>query len=132
MPASLRLPDGSLLVATRCCGDGRGGRRPTRQWMDVYHTADEGRTFTRVSRPVDEASNAHGNPPTLTLLADRSGVVLAYGHRERPYGIRYKVGSLALSLSLSLSLPLSLSLSLSLTVSLTRWARSTANAGVTR
>ena len=94
MPASLRLPDGSLLVATRCCGDGRGGRHPTRQWTDIYHTVDEGRSFAHISRPIDEASKAHGNPPTLTLLPDQSGIVLAYGHREPPYGIRYKVGSL--------------------------------------
>jgi hypothetical protein len=32
MPASLQIPGGPLLVATRCCGDGKGGRSPTRQW----------------------------------------------------------------------------------------------------
>ena len=62
MPASLQIPGGPLLVATRCCGDGKGGRQPTRQWIDIYRSDNEGRSFRHVARPVDQASRAHGEP----------------------------------------------------------------------
>ena len=62
MPASLQIPGGPLLVATRCCGDGKGGRQPTRQWINIYRSDDEGRSFRHVARPVDQASRAHGEP----------------------------------------------------------------------
>ena len=93
MPASLLLPDGSLLVATRCCGDGHGGRSPTRQWIDIYRSKDEGRSFQHIARPIDQASRAHGNPPTLSLLPDGT-ICMVYGYREQPYGLRYVLSDL--------------------------------------
>lgn len=84
MPASVRLPDGRLLAALRCREDlhaMEGGN-----WIDLYESTDDGATWRYVSRPVVDTGRG-GNPPTLSLLPD-GRLVICYGYRRPPYGIR--------------------------------------------
>lgn len=87
MPASLRLSDGGILVAVRCTE--RGEFTASKHWIDTYLSEDDGLTWTHVGRPVP-ASGQGGNPPTLTLLKD-GRIVLTYGYRAEPYGIRARI-----------------------------------------
>ena len=85
MPASLRLPDGGLLVARRC-GEPVGGGRPWRHWIDLYRSDDEGASWRYLSLPAPNAG-INGNPPTLHRLPD-GRCCLIHGCRDQPYGIR--------------------------------------------
>lgn len=85
MPASLRLPDGGILVARRC-GEPVGGDRPWRHWIDLYRSDDEGASWRFTSTPVPNAG-INGNPPTLNRLPD-GRLCLVHGFRDKPYGIR--------------------------------------------
>jgi hypothetical protein len=73
MPSSVRLDDGTILTAVRY-----------RPFIDLYASGDDGKTWERVGRPVPETG---GNPPCLLQLRD-GRLVLTYGYREEPYGIR--------------------------------------------
>ncbi len=84
MPASLRLPNGELLVALRR-GRAVGGNQPWRHWIDLYRSTDEGRTWQLGSTPV-ASTGINGNPPTLHALPD-GRLVMTYGHRDEPRGI---------------------------------------------
>lgn len=89
MPASLRLDEKRILAAVRCCG-----RQPfveAQHWVDVYLSEDDGLTWTHIAQPVP-ASGMGGNPPTLTHLDD-GRIVLVYGYRAEPYGIRALISS---------------------------------------
>ena len=89
MPASLRLDEQRLLVAVRCSG--RGEFTETKHWIDAYLSNDDGLTWAHVGQPVP-ASGMGGNPPTLTQLPD-GRIVLTYGYRAAPFGIRAKVSA---------------------------------------
>lgn len=101
MPASVILPSGSILTATRSTGPadlemvsgatGGGGNTPGRAaWVDLWRSDDEGESFEKVCTPV--APSRSGNPPTLTLLPD-GRLVLVVGWRLPPYGIRALVSA---------------------------------------
>lgn len=79
MPSSLRSADGTILCARRCSGGGV-------HWIDLYASADQGQTWRPVATPVPDAG-AGGNPPALVGLAD-GRLVLVYGSRAEPYGLR--------------------------------------------
>lgn len=84
MPASVRLPDGDLLVALRC-GEPVSGDAPWRHWIDLYRSADVGQTWSPVNwNPPSTGIN--GNPPTLNCLPD-GRLCLTYGYRDAPQGI---------------------------------------------
>jgi hypothetical protein len=87
MPASLRLDDKRILVAVRCSD--KGVFTEVMHWIDTYMTQDNGLTWSLVGQPVP-ASGMGGNPPTLTRLAD-GRIVLVYGYRAAPFGIRAKI-----------------------------------------
>ena len=80
MPASARLRDGTILTLLRRNDGGKQG------WIDAYTSNDEGRTWMFAGRPVSDTGNM-GNPPALTQLHDDT-LVLTYGLRSRPFGIR--------------------------------------------
>lgn len=83
MPASLRLPGGEILTFVRCAGP----RAPERRaWIELYRSADEGRTWELLGRPAPNVGH-NGNPPTVTRLAS-GRLVLVYGYRDAPYGLR--------------------------------------------
>lgn len=78
MPATVRLPSGTLLSAVRC-----------RNFIDLYQSTDDAKTWTHVGRPAPETG---GNPPTLTLLKD-GRLALTYGYRLQPFGLRARISS---------------------------------------
>ena len=86
MPASLRLPGGDILSFIRCSGVIDGTRRG---WIEQYGSTDEGKSWTLVGRPVPHVGY-NGNPPTITRLED-GRLVLVYGYRDAPYGLRAKM-----------------------------------------
>lgn len=88
MPASVRLGDGQLRTAVRR-SEGTGAERHS--WIDMYGSDDAGATWRALSRPVDDAGRG-GNPPTLTTLPD-GRLVLTYGYRAEPFGIRARVSA---------------------------------------
>lgn len=89
MPASLRLPGGHILTFVRCSGPWQAPQRTA--WIDLYRSADEGKSWSYAGRPVPVVGY-NGNPPTINRLAD-GRLVLVYGYRNVPYGLRAKVSS---------------------------------------
>lgn len=87
MPASVRMTDSHLLVATRDRRTSDG--HPGENWIDLYHSTDLGASWTYMNRPVAETGDG-GNPATLTKLAD-GRLCLTYGYRNPPFGIRAKL-----------------------------------------
>lgn len=89
MPASVRLSDTGILVATR---ERRTGEdNVSANWIDLYRSSDNGATWTYVSRPVADTGHG-GNPPTLTRLHD-GRLCMTYAYRNAPYGMRAKLSS---------------------------------------
>lgn len=73
------LPDGRMLVALRCQIDARNA------WPELFASEDGGRSWRFVSRPSD-----WGGPTTLNLLPD-GRLLVVYGYRVHPYGMRARV-----------------------------------------
>jgi len=76
MPAVCRLKDGSITVALR--------RRMLDKdvcWVDAYGSADNGKTWSFLSR-VGETGEGNGNPPAIVALND-GRIACAYGDRTR-------------------------------------------------
>jgi hypothetical protein len=73
------LPDGRILAVLRCQIDARNA------WPEVFQSVDGGHSWQFVVRPAD-----WGGPSHLTLLDD-GRLLLVYGYRVRPYGIRARV-----------------------------------------
>ncbi|HYO84423.1 MAG TPA: sialidase family protein [Bryobacteraceae bacterium] len=76
MPSSVRLGPSTILTAVRY-----------RKFIDLFRSTDDGQTWENAGRPAAETG---GNPPSLTRLKDRR-LVLTYGYRQQPYGIRARV-----------------------------------------
>jgi hypothetical protein len=77
MPSSVRLSPTSIVTAVRA-----------RRWIDLYRSDDNGQTWRHVGRPVPDTGR--GNPPSLVKTKDNR-LVLTYGYRAEPYGIRARV-----------------------------------------
>ena len=77
MPSSVRLSAHDILTAVRY-----------RQWIDLYRTNDNGLTWQYAGRPAPGIDN----PPSLVHLRD-GRLVLTYGRREAPFGIRARVSA---------------------------------------
>jgi Neuraminidase (sialidase) len=77
MPSSVRLSPQTIITAVRY-----------RQWIDLYRTDDNGLTWQYVGRPAPRVEN----PPSLVHLKD-GRLVLTYGRREAPFGIRARVSA---------------------------------------
>lgn len=76
-PRGVMLPDGRILCTLRSQRDPRGV-----MWTEVYASDDGGRTWSFLSRVND-----FGAPGSLVVLAD-GRLVVVYGYRIKPYGIR--------------------------------------------
>ncbi len=76
MPSSVRLSATSILTLVRY-----------RNWIDSYRSDDNGVTWRKVNRVVEGIG---GNPPMLVKLRD-GRLVVTYGFRKPPYGIRARV-----------------------------------------
>jgi photosystem II stability/assembly factor-like uncharacterized protein len=83
MPATVRLSDTTLVTTIR--------RREGREhWIDVYRSTDDGQTWHLLKERMTSTGGSVGNPPSLTRLPD-GRLVVAYGYRSDPYGIRARI-----------------------------------------
>ena len=76
MPAPARISPSKTVVAVR-------RKSATNNWIDCYHTTDNGRSWSFLSKVDDtEVGNQHnGNPPGLILMAD-GRLCCVYGNRS--------------------------------------------------
>jgi hypothetical protein len=58
-----------------------------REWIDVYRSNDNGESWNFVNQATLETG---GNPPSMVLLLD-GRIVVTYGYRKEPYGIRARI-----------------------------------------
>ena len=77
MPSTVRLSPTELFTAVRL-----------QKSIDTYRSVDNGSTWKFVGRPVPDTGR--GNPPDLLRLQD-GRLVLVYGYRAEPYGIRARI-----------------------------------------
>jgi hypothetical protein len=75
MPSSVRLSEKTILVARRRVAG-----------IDLYRSDDGGATWRFFAKPVDD-TGSNGNPPDMLALQD-GRLVLVYGYRSPPYGVR--------------------------------------------
>jgi hypothetical protein len=85
MPASTTLSSGTILTMTR--GMGTGGDKGR---IEAFASDDQGRTWTPRGCIVDD-TGSNGNPPALGRIDDM--LLLVYGYRDAPFGIRMRVSS---------------------------------------
>ena len=78
-PAGVRCSDTKLICAIRRYERGRD-----EAVIKVYSSTDNGESFQFLSDAVDPGGS--GNPPAMIRIKD-GRLVIAYGHREEPYGI---------------------------------------------
>ncbi len=79
MPSTVRLSAKTLLTALR---------HP--QWIELYRSDDDAATWRFVGKPVGDTGAHNGNPPCLVKLRD-GRLVITYGYRSAPYGIRARI-----------------------------------------
>ncbi len=79
MPSTIRLSASSLFTTVRF-----------RRWIEAYRSDDNGTTWSHVARAVPDTGR--GNPPSLVKLKD-GRLVVTYGYRAEPYGIRARISS---------------------------------------
>lgn len=93
MPATVRTPGGELLTALRRRVDEGPPEAPQQNWIDLYASGDDGRTWAFRSKVADTAAGWHnGNPPALARLPD-GRLCAAYGCRAEPYGMRARLSA---------------------------------------
>ncbi|MEO6235677.1 MAG: sialidase family protein, partial [Vicinamibacterales bacterium] len=79
MPSSVRLSPTSILTLVR-----------QRKWIESYRSDDNGASWVHVTRTVPDTGR--GNPPSLVKLRD-GRLVVTFGYRAEPYGIRARISS---------------------------------------
>jgi hypothetical protein len=86
MPATVALGGNGYFSMIRRAGVFDGEKR---WWLEPYLSPDEGESWFLLAEPV---INNAGNPAAITRLAD-GRIVLVYGWREQPCGIRARLSS---------------------------------------
>jgi hypothetical protein len=86
MPSSVRTAAGTIVTAVRCTDPIR-----SRHWIDLYRSDDDGRHWRVDDGPVVPDTGFGGNPPALAVLPD-ARLVLLYGYRDAPAGLRARLG----------------------------------------
>lgn len=86
MPSSVLLPGGRILSAVRVKLDDRT------DWIDLWASDDQGRTWREFARPVPFSGGKSGNPPSLRRLHD-GRLIITWGYRGEPYSIRAVVST---------------------------------------
>ncbi len=84
MPSTVRMTGTQLLSAIRRKERGQG-------FIEVYVSNDDGKTWSLLSTPAQTGRN-NGNPPSMVRLKD-GRIVLTYGYRSEPIGIRARISS---------------------------------------
>ncbi len=95
MPSTVRISDQHLVSVMRRRFDlDQPGPNIEQNWIDAYESRDGGRTWEFLSKVATtdrgNEDNRNGNPPALVRLDD-GRLVVAYGYRGEPYGIRAKI-----------------------------------------
>jgi hypothetical protein len=93
MPSTARLSPTHLVSALRRRLDVplSGPHKIQKMWIDVYESQDDGTTWEFLSQVADTGAH-NGNPPSLVRLRD-GRIVVTYGYRSAPQGIRAKVSA---------------------------------------
>ena len=76
MPSSVRVGPADIVTAIR-----------RRRWIDIYRSTDNGESWRFVNQPMIDIGS---NPPSMVRLDD-GRLVLTYGYRLPPFGIRAKI-----------------------------------------
>jgi hypothetical protein len=82
MSSTVELDNGALVSAVR-------RRYKEKTWVKIVRSDDRGKTWDAVS-DATEPLEGHGNPASLVRLDD-GRLVITYGHRAKPYGIRARI-----------------------------------------
>ncbi len=83
MPSSVRLSPTRILTAIR-------REEGQQHFIDAWVTDDNGLSWRFLNRPVESTGGSVGNPPSMIKLRD-GRLVIAYGFRSAPYGIRARI-----------------------------------------
>jgi hypothetical protein len=83
MPSSVRLSKSRILTTIR-------RKEGPSHFIDAWVTDDNGQNWRFLSRPVESTGGSVGNPPSMIKLKD-GRLVLTYGFRSAPYGIRARI-----------------------------------------
>ncbi len=83
MPSTVRVSKTGLVTTIRV-------KEGDRSWIDAHASDDDGRSWHFLNRP--EPDTGEGNPPSLVRLSD-GRLVLTYGVRARPFGIRCRIST---------------------------------------
>lgn len=76
MPSSVRVGPADIVTAVR-----------RRRWIDIYRSTNNGESWMFVNQPVLDIGS---NPPSMVRLDD-GRLVLTYGYRLEPFGIRARI-----------------------------------------
>jgi hypothetical protein len=93
MSSTVHLQEGHLVSVMRRKHEQSFGERPSlvTNWIEAAESLDHGRTWTSLGKAAEtDHGERNGNPPALVSLPG-GRLVLAYGYRGRPFGIRMKV-----------------------------------------
>jgi len=85
MPSSVRLSPTRLLSTLR-------RKEGPEHFIDAWTSDDNGKTWGFFNQPVQSTGGANGNPSSLIKLRD-GRLVITYGYRSEPYGIRARMSS---------------------------------------
>jgi hypothetical protein len=88
MPSSVRLSKSEILTSFRHEENFRKGPN----WIEVYLSKDNGKTWEFQTRAIPDTGAKSGNPPSLVRLKD-GRLVITYGYRSAPYAIRARISS---------------------------------------
>lgn len=93
MSSTVRIKEGHLVSVMRRKYEQRFGERPSlvKNWIEAAESFDNGNTWVTLRKVADtDHGERNGNPPAMVRLPD-GRLVVAYGYRGKPYGIRMKV-----------------------------------------
>lgn len=85
MPSSVRLSPSRILTTLR-------RKEGPEHFIDAWATDDNGKTWEFLNRPVASTGGSNGNPSSMIKLRD-GRLVLTYGYRSAPYGIRARIST---------------------------------------
>ena len=96
MPSTVRLQDHELLSVVRRRIDAHDNEELGRldvNWVEAEYSEDNGRNWTKQSMVAfTDISHHNGNPGALAKLSDGT-LVVVYGFRGHPFGIRAKTST---------------------------------------
>lgn len=85
MPSTVRLGPAALLTTVR-------HKEEPHNWIDAYISEDDGAHWRLLGKATPSTGAKSGNPPSLLRLRDGRLVVI-YGYRSKPWGIRARFSS---------------------------------------